>query len=112
MLILTRTAPMVLTAIPALTGCRAMSGDHAMTDDKMAGDHAMTDTMAAKPGDAMKALSGDFKTQHAPTTGSATLNKGADGRYAVTITNLKTEPAPDLHVWLLPAGDVTDGPAL
>lgn len=129
MLILTRTAPMILTAVLALTGCRATSGDHAMADDKMAGDHAMTDTMAkdgamsgdhamtdtmaAKPGDSMmKALSGDFKTQHAPTTGRASLNKGADGRYSVTITNLKTEPAPDLHVWLLPAGDTTDSPEL
>lgn len=120
---LTRTAPLLLTALITLTGCRAtmqgthdMSGGHEMTAGAMTKDG----TSGSMSGDSMMkgeammkaALSGTFRALHAPTSGSVRLGRDAAGRVTVTITDLKTEPAPDLHVWLLPAGPVTDTPAL
>lgn len=70
---------------------------------------AMTDTMA-KPMSTTRM--GAFKTLHAPTQGSAKLARNAQGRWTLTITGLRTEPAPDLHVWLVPQSPVKDTPAL
>jgi hypothetical protein len=126
---LTRTAPLLLTALITLTGCRAtMQGTHDMQGTHaMSGGHEMTagamtkdGTSGSMSGDSMMkgeammkaALSGTFRALHAPTSGSVRLGRDAAGRVTVTITDLKTEPAPDLHVWLLPAGPVTDTPAL
>lgn len=121
---LTRTAPLLLTALITLTGCRAtmqgahaMSGGHemtagAMTKDTMSGGSMSGDSMMKGEAMMKAALSGTFRALHAPTSGSVRLGHDAAGRVTVTITDLKTEPAPDLHVWLLPAGPVTDTPAL
>lgn len=120
---LTRTAPLLLTALITLTGCRAtMQGTHAMSGgpEMTAGAMSKDGTSGSMSGDSMMkgeammkaALSGTFSTLHAPTSGSVRLGHDAAGRVTVTITDLKTEPAPDLHVWLLPAGPVTDTPAL
>ena len=127
---LLRASVLLLTATFALTACRAVGGDSMAKDqmakDQMAGDHMAPGAMAGDkmtadkmtsdkvaPESMMKAsLTGDFKALHAPTTGSVALAKGADGRWTLTISNLKTEPAPDLHVWLVPAGEVTDSPEL
>jgi len=55
---------------------------------------------------------GAFKTLHALAQGHARLAKNAQGRWTLIITGLKTEPAPDLHVWLVPQSPVRDTPAL
>ncbi len=47
----------------------------------------------------MKDVSASFTTVHAPTTGTATIKVGKEGS-TLEFSNFKTEPAPDLHVWL------------
>ncbi|MFK7603004.1 DM13 domain-containing protein [Deinococcus sp. SM5_A1] len=77
-----------------------------------------TDTTAPVTAPAMSdgmtkaSMSGTFTALEAPTTGSVKLGKDAKGQYTLTISNLKTEPAPDLHVWLVPGGTVKDTPDL
>lgn len=55
---------------------------------------------------------GSFRALHAPTTGTVTLSRNAQGRWTLTVRNLNTEPAPDLRVWLLAGTTVKDTPAL
>lgn len=55
-------------------------------------DGAMSDSMG-------KASQGTFKSVEAPTSGKVSWSKSGDN-YLVKITGLKTEPAPDLNVWL------------
>ncbi|BDP43869.1 hypothetical protein DAETH_38380 (plasmid) [Deinococcus aetherius] len=43
--------------------------------------------------------SGSFHALGAPTTGTATLSESG-GKMTLTLSNLKTEPGPDLQVWL------------
>lgn len=47
----------------------------------------------------MASLSGTFKSLDAPTAGAVSVAKAGAG-YTLKISNFKTEPAPDLHVWL------------
>ena len=65
-----------------------------------------------KAGAMKPTLTGSFRALHAPTTGAVTLARNAQGRWTLTIRNLKTEPAPDLKVWLLAAKTVKDTPEL
>lgn len=65
-----------------------------------------------KAGAMKTTLTGSFRALHAPTTGAVTLARNAQGRWTLTIRNLKTEPAPDLKVWLLAAKTVKDTPEL
>ena len=44
--------------------------------------------------------SGVLSEIHAPTTGTIAIVKLANGKQVLRIFNLKTEAAPDLHVWL------------
>ena len=44
--------------------------------------------------------SGVLSEIHAPTTGTIAIVKLASGKLVLRISNLKTEAAPDLHVWL------------
>jgi len=74
-----------------------------------------TQTMPANEG--MPAMNralmkGSFKALHAPTAGTVELRKNAAGRWSLTVKNLKTEPAPDLHVWLHAGATVKDSPDL
>ena len=50
--------------------------------------------------------SGNLAEIHAPTTGAIAVVKLADGKLVLRISNLKTEAAPDLHVWLHEKADL------
>lgn len=96
-LLLTTALTLVLPAALAQTMTKPAASAPAMNDPM----HDMHPTRM-----------GVFKTLHAPTQGSARLAKNAQGRWTLTVTGLKTEPAPDLHVWLVPQSPVRDTPAL
>ncbi|GAA0502567.1 DM13 domain-containing protein [Deinococcus depolymerans] len=98
-----------LSASPVLGQTAAQPG-HTMTGGAMSGTPTKGSAMQAG---AMKTtLTGSFRALHAPTTGTVTLARNAQGRWTLTIHNLKTEPAPDLKVWLLAAKTVKDTPEL
>ena len=98
-----------LSASPVLGQTAAQPG-HTMTGGAMPGT---TMKGSAVQAGAMKTtLTGSFRALHAPTTGAVTLARNAQGRWTLTIRNLKTEPAPDLKVWLLAAKTVKDTPEL
>ena len=48
------------------------------------------------------AASGSFRSLAWPTSGSATVVTGADGRVALELANLRTHAAPELWVYLVP----------
>jgi hypothetical protein len=50
--------------------------------------------------------SGNLSMIHAPTSGSVAIVKLADGKQVLRIVGLKTEAAPDLHVWLHEKADI------
>lgn len=96
-----RTAALILTA-----GLSAALAQTAPKTDTTKAAPAMSDTM-------MKGyMSGTFTALEAPTTGTVKLGKNARGQYTLTISNLKTEPAPDLRVWLVLGGAVKNTPDL
>ena len=96
LLILTVSA-LLGTAALAQTTEPAKPAD-TMKDSTMK-DGAMSDAMM------MHGAQGTFRSLEAPTTGSVTWTKSGEN-YVLKISNLKTEPAPDLQVWLY-QGDVT-----
>lgn len=98
-----------LSASPVLGQAAAQPG-HTMTGGAMPG--TTTKRSAAQAGAMKTTLTGSFRALHAPTTGAVTLARNAQGRWTLTIRNLKTEPAPDLKVWLLAAKTVKDTPEL
>lgn len=93
-----RTAALILTA---LLGSAAL----AQTAAPAMPGHAVTDSRKGM-------LSGTFRALEAPTTGSVKLARDAQGRWTLTLSALKTEPAPDLHVWLVPGAVVRNTPEL
>ncbi len=62
---------------------------------------AQSSAAPAKPGEVMGManLGGTFKSLDAPTTGSVRIAKAGAG-YTLKLSDFKTEPAPDLHIWL------------
>ncbi|WP_181392012.1 DM13 domain-containing protein [Deinococcus irradiatisoli] len=56
-------------------------------------DSTMNDHMG------QSAVQGRFKSVEAPTSGQVSWSR-SDEKYILTATGLKTEPAPDLQVWL------------
>ncbi|GGS35478.1 DM13 domain-containing protein [Deinococcus knuensis] len=100
-----------LIAPPVLAQGAAQPG-HTMTGAAGSMTGSAMKEGAAKAGAMKTTLTGSFRALHAPTTGTVTLARNAQGRWTLTIRNLKTEPAPDLKVWLLAAKTVKDTPEL
>jgi hypothetical protein len=95
----------VLTTLTALIALSSV----VLAQDTMK-DSTMKDGMKDSM---MKDISASFTTVHAPTTGVATIKVGKEGS-TLELSNFKTEPAPDLHVWLyngLPS-EIKDGSPL
>ena len=59
-----------------------------------------------------KSRSGSFQSLHAPTKGTVKLAQNAAGRWTLTVSNLKTEAAPDLKIWLMTQKVVKDTPEI
>ncbi len=104
------TAALALTALFGVVVAQEMTPATPSMTDTMKPDTMKPDTM--KPDTMTKARTGSFKSLHAPTKGSVSLAKNAQGRWTLTIRNLKTEPAPDLKVWLVNAKMIKDTPDL
>lgn len=95
---------LTLTALLA-SAAFAQSADPAKTDAKPG--ETMSDTM--KDGAMKDSMAGTFRSLEAPTKGKVTWSKSGEN-YVLKISGLKTEPAPDLQVWLY-QGDVKKGDA-
>ena len=65
---------------------------------------------AALAGDAraVTIARGAFRSVHHDTRGTATVYRGADGRTVVRFTDFATSNGPDVHVYLVNAGDAND----
>jgi hypothetical protein len=107
----TRTALLLTAALTTALGLAlpAALAQTAPMTKPAASAPAMTDTL---PKPMSTTRMGAFKTLYAPTQGNVRLAKNAQGRWTLTVTGLKTEPAPDLHVWLVPQSPVKDTPTL
>ena len=106
---MTRTRNTIVLTLTALLGAAFISTAALAqtTDSTKPADPAMNDTMkdgAMSDGVMMHDAKGTFRSLGAPTTGRVTWTKSG-ATYVLKISNLKTEPAPDLQVWLY-QGDV------
>ena len=69
-------------------------------------DEAMPTTQSASPAQALE--SGTFYSILHPTAGTATIYRLADGTRVLRFTNFKTSNGPDVHIYMVAAGDAKD----
>jgi hypothetical protein len=69
-------------------------------------DEAMPTAQGASPAQSLE--SGTFYSILPPTAGPATLDRLADGTRILRFTNFKTSNGPDVHVYMVAAGDAKD----
>ncbi|MBF6595155.1 MAG: DM13 domain-containing protein [Thermaceae bacterium] len=85
-------APLTL-ALAAIASAQSMS-DSAMMNNLP----VLVGAMAQQMGTAV--AKGSFYTLEAPTKGTVTIYKHADGTQVLVLNNFKTEVGPDLQLWL------------
>jgi hypothetical protein len=69
-------------------------------------DEAMPTAQGASPAQTLE--SGTFYSILHPTAGTATIYRLADGTRILRFTNFKTSNGPDVHIYMVAAGDAKD----
>lgn len=69
-------------------------------------DEALPVAQSSSPDQAV--ASGTFHSVLHPTSGTATIYRAGDGSHILRFTNFKTSNGPDVHIYMVAAGDATD----
>jgi hypothetical protein len=73
-------------------------------------DESLPSAQSASPAQALE--SGSFYGVLHPTEGTATIYRMSDGTRVLRFTNFKTSNGPDVHVYMVAAGDAKDSPSV